>query len=302
MPLKTKQSYRMSEAGYCVRFLAAKRLNYKPLPEPEFLKLAGKEGSRHEDWIISELIEEGHKITERQKEVKLEFPSFDLIGHIDGRADDKVLEIKALGRFNFQKFEKARLSAFPQYQAQITCYMEATKLPAWLLVKNRDTGGILETVLDSPPLDFQSIYDSLLTVELYALKNLLHPAVRQDDFTCRICRFRYLCLDEMAEAKVVSAIQLPLAQYAGQWRQAKAKIDEATALKEEAEQIFLQAVKDAGLKKLFVSGLNISYVSEGERESYPLELLRKVVPEEMLSQARKVSTRNEYIRVTDTQE
>src|SRR3972149_4120415 len=143
-----KPIYRMSSAGKCARALSAERLNFPAEQVPEWLEIAAREGNKHEEWIKEELTTEGFNIYDEQIEVILEYPAFTLIGHIDGKTRDagnyrlnnRLLEIKTMSQYEFDRWMKGRFIEFPAYAAQITCYMKATELTGVLyLVKNRSS-------------------------------------------------------------------------------------------------------------------------------------------------------------------
>ncbi len=292
--------YRISSLGHCPRALSAARLGYEPLPEPRFLQLAAREGERHEQWVIEDLQVEGWEISDRQREVKLQYPAFELVGHIDGIArrngDQYLLEIKSMSRFRFASFSSAGFSRFRDYAFQVTAYQKAIELPVLYVVKNRDSGQRLEPdlVLEKPPLDFEEVYEAVLSVELAVRKKQLCPAQMTDDFTCRICRFRYLCQEEQ---KVPVPIGVEVIRAAGLHRRAIELESEAKELRAEADPVLLSAARERG--KMTIEDLAVSYVPAGESVSYPISELRKIVSAEVLEKVKTVKTRAEYIRVED---
>ena len=115
-----KPIYRMSSAGKCPRALSAIRLGYEPEAAPEWLERAAEEGNWHEDRIKQGLREGDGETTkldvyDEQLELTLEYPSFTLIGHIDGKVrnipyyfnvnapENKLLEIKTMSQFEFDR-------------------------------------------------------------------------------------------------------------------------------------------------------------------------------------------------------
>lgn len=291
--------YRISSLGACPRVLSAVQLGYEPLPEPEFLKLAAREGERHEQWVVEDLELEGWQVTDRQKEVKLSFPAFELIGHIDGIArrngDHRLLEIKSMSRFRYSSFANAGFARFHDYAVQITAYHQAVDLPLLYVAKDRDSGKRLDLLLDSPPLDWNQVYESVLTVEVAVRKKQLCPATRADDFTCRTCRYRYLC--ESEEEKTLPRLATDVLRAARLRRQALELESEAKELRAEADPILLASARAQG--KFIADDLSVVYVPAGESVSYPVAELRKVVPADVLEQVKRVKARAEYIRVED---
>lgn len=291
--------YRISSLGSCPRVLSAVQLGYEPLPEPEFLKLAAREGGRHEQWVVEDLEEEGWQITDRQREVKLPFPSFELVGHIDGIArrngDHRLLEIKSMSRFRYSSFVSAGFARFYNYAVQITAYHQAIDLPLLYVAKDRDSGKRLDLLLDSPPLDWNQVYEAVLGVEVAVRKKQLCLATRTDDFTCRTCRYRYLC--EPEEEKALPRLEADVLRAAKLRRHALELETEANELRVEADPILLASAKTRG--KFIADDLSVVYVPAGESTSYPVTELRKLVPADVLEQVKKIKTRADYIRVED---
>lgn len=298
-------TYRISSLGHCPRVLSAEALGHDPLPEPEFMKLAAREGERHEQWVIEDLESEGWQVADRQKEVRLSFPAFELVGHIDGIAsrngDKRLLEVKSMSRFRFSSFASSGFARFYDYAAQITAYYQAIStlspygpIPILYVVKDRDSGKRLELELDKPPLNWEEIYDSIMRTEIYVRKKQLCPATRTDDFACRICRYRYLCEPEEKvpvpiDKSVIEAAKL-------RWRAMELEA-EAKELRAEADPVLLSVAKQHG--SFTVDDLSVVYVPEGEIVSYPVTELRKLVPAEALERVKRIKKRAEYIKVED---
>lgn len=295
---KAGHAYRISSLGTCPRALSATRLGYEPLPEPEFLKLAAREGERHEQWVVADLESEGWKITDRQKEVRLSYPAFELIGHVDGLArrngEQRLLEIKSMSRFRFASFTGAGFTRFREYAFQVTAYQRAVSLPILYVVKDRDSGKRVNLELDKPPLDWGEVFDTVLTVEVAVRKKQLCPAQMTDDFTCRICRYRYLCQEE---EKTPVSLPADVLRAARLRRRVMELETEAKELRAEADPILLGVARQRG--KLTVDELAISYVPAGESVSYPVTELRKLVPADVLEKVKTVKPRAEYIRIED---
>lgn len=291
-------TYRISSLGYCPRVLSATALEYEPLPESEFLKLAAREGTRHEQWVVEDLESEGWQVTDRQKEVKLSFPAFELVGHIDGVAsrngDKRLLEIKSMSRFRYAAFASSGFARFRDYAVQITTYHQAVNLPILYVVKNRDSGKRLDLDMGTPPLSFDEIYDGVVKTEIYVRKKQLCPAIRIEDFTCRTCRFRYLC---EPEEKVPVQIDKSVLEAAQSRRRAIELEAEAKEIRAGCDPVLLAVAKQHG--SFNVEELAITFVPEGKSVSYPVAELRKVVPADVLEQVKEIKKRASYIKVED---
>jgi len=291
-------TYRISSLGQCPRVLSAQALDYQPLPEMEFMKLAAREGERHEEWIIEDLQSEGWQVTDRQKEVRLSFPAFELVGHIDGIAsrngDRRLLEIKSMSRFRFASFVSSGFARFRDYAVQVTAYHRAVSLPILYVVKDRDSGKRLDLQLDEPPVRWEEVYASVMSVEVHVRKRQLYPAVRTDDFVSRSCSYRYLC---EPEKKVPVPMDSNILEAARLRRRAMELEAEAKELRAEADPVLLKVAKRHG--SFVVDDLSVAYVPEGESISYPVAALRRLVPSDVLEQVKQVKKRAEYIKVED---
>jgi CRISPR/Cas system-associated exonuclease Cas4 (RecB family) len=268
------------------------------MAENAYLKVAAREGERHEQWVIADLESEAWEISDRQREVKLQYPAFELLGHIDGIAKHNgskyLLEVKSMSRFRYQSFVSAGFERFQPYAYQITAYQKAIQLPVIYVIKNRDSGQMKTIELEKPPLDFEEVYEAVLSVELAVRKKQLCPAQMTDDFTCRTCRFRYLCQEEQ---KTPVPVSTEIIRAAGLRRRALELESEAKELRAEADPVLLAAARERG--KMTVEDLAISYVPAGESVSYPVTELRKLVSSDILEKVKRVKERSEYIRVDD---
>lgn len=296
----SKNIYRMSEAGTCSRVLGAVRLGYEPLPETEASKRIMREGQRHEELTIQDLTDEGYVITDRQKEIVLETPILILQGHIDGVARKDglpyLLEIKSMGRFTFQKYQTKGLGAFPEYQAQITCYEANTQLPILYVVKNRDNGELNKMILEKPPIDFSQICDKLNLVELCVQDGVLPDAeYTEDSERCRWCKFPYLCIKPEKEVKVE---ELPsLIEAAELFKEGKKYEEMSEERIEQAKHIFLSHAKENKLDKYQVAGVSISYSGERQKSYIDEKKLKELVSEDIWKQVYKQSKPWDDIRI-----
>lgn len=209
-----KPVIRMSESGKCARALSAKLLGYEPTPAPTWLETSANEGIWHEMRIKAELVEQGYSPEQYQDEYVLDFPSFHLVGHIDGIVTEdgewsayasnkpmplsKLLEIKSMSQFEFDRWMRGNFKEFPQYASQITCYMEATGLAECLyIVKNRNNGYEDRRVLTEKPMHMTKIIGHLTDVTNHILGNQLVPKdFDPQSLECRRCEYKHLCIPE----------------------------------------------------------------------------------------------------------
>lgn len=297
-----KPIYRMSESGACPKVLGAIRLGYEPIPETEASLRIMRESQRHEGLVIEDLEEEGYIITDSQKEYIIETPILILKGHIDGIAQKNThkntLEIKALGRFTFQKYQSKGLDEFFGYKAQITCYSKATELPILLAVKNRDTGEIIKTEFKEPPMSFNDIVDKLNMVELCVMDGVLPDAEFSDDRDqCRWCRFKYLCSKPEVEEKVKLENLPTLVEAAQLHKEGKELAKLADERIESAKETFLAHSKSNKVDKFKVAGVSVSYLGQRQKRYLDEVELKKLVSEDILNKAYKLGKPWEDIRI-----
>lgn len=189
--------FRMSSAGQCPRSLSAEYLGYKPEAKPDWLETAADEGRWHEERLVQEINTGNIVIKDRQLAVKIEQPNFMLLGHIDGKIDTisnigfvphtRLLEIKSMSQYEFDRWMKDKWTGFPEYADQIACYMQATGLSETAYyVKNRSSGYVDKDIIRLEDIacddcDFGQrlivIFDKLETVAAHIVKKELMPAV-----------------------------------------------------------------------------------------------------------------------------
>jgi hypothetical protein len=171
-----KTIYRMSSAGHCPRRIGYKRLNYEPLPVPSWLAQSAEEGNWHESRIIAELAQKENKlVTNRQEEFVLDFPTFQVIGHIDGVITEngratQLLEVKSMSQQEYSRWTRGRFIEFPWYEAQMTLYLHATELTLCrYIVKDRNLGNKDDRTEIYNPLAYTPIITKLASVEELAM-------------------------------------------------------------------------------------------------------------------------------------
>jgi hypothetical protein len=305
-----KPVYRMSGAGYCSRAIGAARLGFTPLSKSTMIKTILEESSKQEELVVDSLMQEGYTITDRQRELAIKSSLFSLVGHIDGCAsigDSKwVAEIKALGRATFKTFKSQGINAFPQYKVQVSCYSHAIGLPILFCVKCRDTGELVKTIIEEPPVPLEDILGKIAWIEICAKKDELPDPDEGHD--CFMCDFRYLCSQKMGKgsADLLAATrgqiarpemnQIELETAADLWREAKALERRAEELMERARDSFKEQARLS--PKFSVSGLNVT-MSTRSRETLDKKKLFEMFGEESVQPA---ISRKEYeeLRVTDT--
>jgi len=259
MSNNSKIIYRMSAAGHCPKRLSASRLGLESEPLPQFVYTAAEEGNWHEDRIVKQLRDEGNIVYDQQLEISMDKDNFRLVGHIDGKIckkphkNPRLLEIKSMSQYQFDKWLKGGFVAFPQYAAQIACYSLATGLKdICYIVKNRSSGykDIRNfTIEENGLFNTTGILDKIAKVEKLALADELYPANFEiESNECKQCEYKYLCLPEPVVLNNVDERILQMA--VDRWRTGKELVDKGNELANRSKKI-LQAYADAQPEKKF---------------------------------------------------
>jgi len=310
------RTYRMSEAGECSRVLSAQQLGYETSLPTEAGRKALEYYSTLEHVAANMIQSEGYQLQyvgkcpicsqngEERQGIHVEIPHimFNLIGHLDRRiligSIWYPLEIKCLGRFSFDKFERKGFAEFPGYAAQEVCYLEAEQKPGVYAVLNRDTGKLNKYEVSHnglnlnlfPKLEFTTTFTDIISklekVELFVRDNELPPG--SDSESCRYCRYKFLCLKEVKEEPVTSDIvevTLPsLVEAAQLWKEGKQYERMAEERVEQVKQVFVTHAK-AGNDKFKVGGVSVSYRGQRSRKYLSETKLKELVDETILSKA-----------------
>jgi len=292
--------FRISETGECPRILSARKQGYESKPESSFDRWRLNFYSAMEQIAADQLATMGYKLfnggtcmqcqaagEDRQGiHVEIHEDMFDAFGHLDRRVFlngvNYPLEIKGLGRFSFDLFKREGFEAFPEYDAQFLCYLEAEKLPGLYYILNRDTGDTLRYIINDfnhdievPEGDhwermnlrrtYDDIRNTLVEVVCYADAGELMPAIYDPNAkVCKYCKMPYLCADRLAvdeEPELVDDKVLGLT--AENYRKADVSRKEALATQRECVQTFIQHAKTTDVNKFQVMGVVFNY--KGER-------------------------------------
>lgn len=303
--MEAKPIFRMSESGKCSKTLSAKLLGYRSEPAPVWLETAANEGKWHEERIVGELRKRDN-VYNRQGEITLNYPGFTLVGHIDGIIEDydhqrvaKLLEIKSMSQFEFDRWMRDGFKGFPSYAAQITCYMEATGLNECLyIVKNRSSGYENRRVLTEKPMHMTEIIGNLTEATNYALASELVPKdFDPQSIGCRRCEYKHLCVPEAKELTSVKEAGLNAAT--DDWRAGKALVERGKYLVEKAREVFEGHTKATNILKWQHSGLAIQLVHFSEQKTYPKSKLFQHFTEEQLEPACQIKEAYDQLRIND---
>lgn len=309
--MNKKPDFRMSSAGKCPRALSAQLNNMEVEPLPAFVMKAAEEGNLHEVWIKKKLKQEGYSVIDEQEEIELSFPSFNLIGHIDGKIknipyyfnanapENKLLEIKSMSQFEYARWMKEGFSGFPNYAAQITCYMEATGLSECLyIVKNRSSGYEDRQILTEKPANMTEIIGHLTDVTNHILSGQLVPA-EFDPYSveCKRCQYKNLCIPKPAELTALKKAELELVTES--WRIGTNYIKLGQQLVNDAKEAIQQHSIATKQTKWRFNELAIQLVPYKESVTYPKAQLLKTFTQEQLEPIAKVKEAFNQLRITD---
>jgi len=291
-----KTIFRMSKVGYCPRRLGYERLDFPALPSPAWLASSAEEGNWHEQRIKDELRADDIAVYAEQEELTLEFPSFDLLGHIDGKVNDhgneQLLEIKSMSPFEFDRWMRGRWTEFPAYADQLTVYMHATALDeALYIVKNRSTGYIDRQIITEAPTSFNTIIQRLIRVESLAQTEELYPAeFDPNNWECKRCEYRQHCMPPLPI--LAEDQEKQLTEAVNKWRRGKALATEGYALMDNAKAILRSYAELTPTQKLIFNDLAVSIYAV-HTVSYPKAEVEKLLAPDTLAEIARITDRQD---------
>lgn len=284
--------YRASSIGKPVRCLAAAREGAEALPAPEYLIRAAEAGNRYEGVVKDRLRAEGWIVPEEGEqefvEVVVREPEVGKLGikvrgHLDAwsvsknRGDDRMLEVKSMSGRVFDEWVAHEFARFPEYAAQLTCYMKATNKPALYAVVCRDDEDGEERLLlkevDEPPMDFATLAQKTLIVEAFFDQGRLPTC---DGTSKYQCPYSYLCdaqdvrFSELESGDDETMRRL-LEEYAAQGRLIEELKSNQAVVKADLEKAMGKR------KSVKIDGWVVSRVAEGERKGLDAAALRGVL-------------------------
>lgn len=323
----SKPLFRMSAAGYCPKRLSARLLGTAASSPPPWLSSSAEEGNWHEARIKQELRDLGCVVDNEQLEVKLEFPEFLMVGHIDGtiqlskavlsssspfelvfwntRPKDldlsqvHLLEVKSFSFLEYQRWTNGEFANFPHYAAQSVCYERALSKGIMVYaVKDRSNGARRLYVIKGEQSSMPAIVDKLQEVVYFTSKGQLAPAEYDiDSIECRRCEFRIqLCAP--IKAQVDDAV---IEQAAANYIEGRAMEKEGKALADEAKDLLVKFANDKGYNRWDVGGYTVSY-SHYPRETISIKRLGELMPREQFEEAISVSNIDRVRVINNTKE
>lgn len=207
-----KPVYRASMAGRCIKELflwrvgmgeqldAENRAQEQGAAEGQFRAemgyeenqnkgfLGAKEGSRHEAWIIEDLINQGYELAwvgDDQQHLERKYKRYIVRSHPDGMIRGRelgeewhVLECKALHQDNYLLWKTKRWEAFQKYAYQVSIEMDLSTFKGFFVVKNRNTGQFEKNIIEKPPIEPALIYRKFSLIEdiIEATEDGVEPA------------------------------------------------------------------------------------------------------------------------------
>jgi hypothetical protein len=307
---------RMSGSGHCVRARTAElsgKYEHIARPTPSWLMESAEEGKMHEIWIKDELYKKGFVIFDEQLELKLEYPEFILLGHIDGkdlmpvieeRKFIELLEIKSMSQFEFQRWHNGRFSEFPQYASQLSCYATATELNnIRYIVKNRSSGYKDIQMLNHDTFPVKQEFSKVVENCNIVVKNLEHntlPEVEYDgaSLQCRRCAYDRLCVKDIVDLHTLINNEELIAT-TKRYREASAKLAEYTKAVNDEKAIIKSHLLAAGVKKVLVNELALQLITVKPRFDYPKKSLLQFVTKDELDQIAIPKEGYSFVRIDD---
>lgn len=305
----------ISQSGECPRAMSARLLGRPEVLDPESvtrMRLAAKEGTRWEAFVLHDLAEDhGYTIVETPyceacdrngHHVELDIGSALLVGHIDGFAPPRIVEVKTMSRFQFARWKKDGFGAFRKYAFQVSLYMIAmNNAEAVYAVKNRDTGELDVRVITEPPFSQTEIVNYVSEALRSALKGEIADCPHTEQYPCGFC---YLNLGEVPNVQRSTNPNVPtevqISQAVVSWRNGKVKEAEAAELVDPAKELLMRYLQTTGQKGFKVDGIQVTMVGEGITKRLDTDAV-KLELGERLAGFETETIRKGYVKITDEQ-
>ena len=305
--------YRMSGAGHCARNLWAERTGVEGIAKPSWLNEAAEEGKEQEHIVKRRLIREGWQIEEGGicEKCKKEFKevregihveviagNIRLIGHMDGYAAKdgvkRILEVKSMSQYEFDRWMKGKFEEFPVYADQLTCYNKADgNNKSLYAVKNRNNGYLDITLLDNPPSDFKTIIQNIGRSTSKEMPN------SNPDFnllTCKRCAYKKLCVKPIEEMSVQTKAVLTKA--CNLWREGNTEAENGNTKINIAKETLMEHALATNLDKFIVNELAISLIKRNYT-GYNRKKLEEMFTEKQLKPAFVDKPITPYLAISD---
>jgi hypothetical protein len=277
--------YRASSLGTCDKALVAEQLGFTPIAPPTITRLRMHEGELHEPDVIGRLMKDGWMIGSQQKEVRIQVTDrLCVTGHLDALRLHRngepygVIEVKSQSADAWETLSNTTLKRafngddplWTKYGWQVSCYMIATGLPAFVVRKNRNDGRLTVDKVHNPPHSEREVRARVLSLDAQVRRGELPDRcpVRQD----YSCPFRYLHeevpreeLDDLA----VDALAQSLVDARDERKVAEAKEGEARRRLMEALGDALKVETRSGIQVTRYETVRTTWDHTGLLDQYP---------------------------------
>ena len=305
---------RMSQRGTCVRRVGYSELGYEPAPSLPRQDVVRRMGEVIERALIPHLKERGVVITHSvDDDGQMEITnSIGELGHPDGiieAARRKVLEVKGTNPVQWNMVRRnGVLAEAIDYVHQADGYMEELNIPEedmyWV---NRATGDYFVTAVTLDKKRWAArneINDAAW--ELINQGILPEPEYDGSDYHCyaTYCPFSHICPSGevsrakaalVEEAKTLGEVDVEVLERAAeQWLAAQAEAEGSKAAIEESKEVFMLAMRKAGVEHISVGGVDAIIKRRRPSVTYDAKVLENTIPLEMLKPAQKVSGGSEW--------
>jgi len=211
--------YRASQVGTCGRLQQYRALGYSAEKEsPELIVGIFNDGNMHHDETRRLMGEVGtltHVEQGLTKLYKYKGESFRITGHIDGKWNGKLFDIKSIGTYGFKSLNKNFPEDYMHYIYQITIYMDMLgDKEAMFVFKDKNTGElrVIEVEFDKDVLKkaLQKVYEvhvgikENLNIEDKKKHKLIIQPYSPSHYYCKGCVFRQHCRNQPMEGRTWS--------------------------------------------------------------------------------------------------
>lgn len=181
---------RASTFGSCIKAQIAGELGFEPAQPPQKTQEIFDRGREHEQQNLTVLAERGITIIDQQREVCLHTPWFEIIGHVDGIVNrgDETLIWESKSPNSWKKFETAYKTStwvdplMEQYAWQISIYMHALQLPAWVTCVEGHT--LRHFTIRTPPRTLQQIHERAEIISTHVRQGRLPDGCSTVNYPC----------------------------------------------------------------------------------------------------------------------
>jgi len=304
----------ISSSGECPRAASARLLGTPEVLDATSkarLERAAKEGTRWEAFVLEDLQTDfGYTIVETPycepcdrngHHVELDIGSALLVGHIDGFAPPALVEVKTMSRFQYERWKKSGFDAFKKYAFQVSLYMIAMNCPAVYAVKNRDTGEIDVTTIDTPPFSMAEIVNYLGDALRANAAGILAECPETEQYPCGFCYTKIGTVPVARGNNPMQPTEAEVATAITNWRAGKALELEAARLIDPAKATLYDYLETSGQKNISTNGVHVTKVGDSIITGPDKDLLAAALGPEEWAKYQKETIRKGYVKISDEQ-